>query len=316
MSDRARADRVADELRKLSEDTADTVVASLRERVETATRTLTALWITEFGDVSATPGLGERSVVTFAQSAVGTIGDALDPLVLDEDTLAKAERTAYTLGVEHGVRTAPSPVQAVVPSPARYIDVRSPVAEQATEAMFAVSRSSVAANGYTAVTKATADARKAVTRVEATVATEIVTSATTGTVDVARQTGSPLVWIAERDGCLHCLAYSGQTTATTFDPYLSFDERALGRGHVLGAPLAGPPLHPNCRCVTELWDPKDVGFVEGLQREARRSVLQGKADASEPAKLRAADRLLELGSGLPKTVESKARRAVRDGRFA
>lgn len=133
-----------------------------------------------------------------------------------------------------------------------------------------------------------------------------------GAAAVARAHGWDLIWIAERDACLHCLAYSGHVAApgVPFPAGLTFAARPLKAGF----PLLYPPLHPNCRCrVTPF---SGGGLDDTLKREARRSVLRGdSAYASEPSRLRAADTLLHRGAALPSSVIERARRAVGRGRF-
>lgn len=141
----------------------------------------------------------------------------------------------------------------------------------------------------------------------------------------AEDQGMRRVWVAERDACLHCLAYSGQIAepGAEFPLGLTFATKAL-RPPPDGLP--NPPLHPNCRCrvwpyeggpaVREANVP-NASIATALAREARRSVLKGiSAFASTPERLRAADRLLAAGAALPKTVQRRAARAVRDRKFA
>lgn len=133
-----------------------------------------------------------------------------------------------------------------------------------------------------------------------------------GHMAVAMRAGLQLLWVAERDACLHCLAYAGLIVqpGEFFPPNLSFAARP-----VRSPAIPYPPRHPNCRCrVRPVGDP--AGVDTGLQREARRSVLRGdSAYASERARLNAAEALLARGAGLPATVERRARTAVRAGRF-
>lgn len=138
-----------------------------------------------------------------------------------------------------------------------------------------------------------------------------------GVAEVARERQRAVVWIAERDACLHCLAYQGRVVepGKPFPPGLTYADKSLPQ---LGA-LLGPPLHPHCRCQLEETDLEPGTIDPGLAREAARSVARGLTDhASEPARLRAADRLVKgaLGSRLlPKSVLDRARRNVRDRRF-
>lgn len=135
-----------------------------------------------------------------------------------------------------------------------------------------------------------------------------------GARSVAEAVGYRLMWVAERDACLHCLAYSGRVEepGDLFPGELTFADRPISLPAV-----PYPPRHPFCRCrVVPYNGPTSAGAADALQREARRSVLRGDSGfASEPARLRAADRLLERGAELPATVESRAAAAVRRGRF-
>lgn len=139
-----------------------------------------------------------------------------------------------------------------------------------------------------------------------------------GTAAVAEYLDADELWIAERDACLTCLALSGQVRGPgeTFDASLTFADKPMPLfpiGNPL--PLDHPPRHPGCRCRTRIW----LGgsdLPQALQREAQRTVARGwSAYASEPAKLSAADRLLQHPSLLPATVRHRARRAVATGTF-
>lgn len=140
-----------------------------------------------------------------------------------------------------------------------------------------------------------------------------------GTTAVARKVGRSILWVPERDACLHCLAYAGWSVrpGDTFPPGLTFADAPLERPD--GIPY--PPLHPGCRCQVKTLpgkpgppgDPVTPGGA--LAREARRSVIYGwTAHASSSATLRAMSRLLDQGAGLPASVERRARELVRSGK--
>lgn len=138
-----------------------------------------------------------------------------------------------------------------------------------------------------------------------------------GTSDVARKMALRLIWVAERNACLHCLAHAGYVTEPgKLFPGVSFDPAARGIPAV-----EYPPLHPNCRCQTRTTDapagspPRDRSSLSPAARlaaEARRSVVyQWTEHASEPAAIRAAEALLAAGADLPASVEARARAQVR-----
>lgn len=151
------------------------------------------------------------------------------------------------------------------------------------------------------------------------ITTVINAAASLGAVHVAREVGGQLMWVSERDACLHCLAYAGQIV----DPGEEFEGgRTFGDKPLSEAPLKGPPLHPYCRCRLSVWlgsreGVGDVEAPEALEREAWRTVLRGWSPyASEPARIRAADRLLDnLPGQMPKSVQEYARQAIKRGYF-
>jgi len=153
-------------------------------------------------------------------------------------------------------------------------------------------------------------------RLSAVAATAVNQAASMGVDAVARQSGADgIMWIAERDACLTCTALSGQIVRVgeRFPANRTFGDKPLLWHGFTGR----PPRHPSCRCrCRPVWGDAQ-GAAEALRREARRSVVRGFSlpSESQAARLRAADRLLRRGAGLPKTVEAYGRDAVRAGRF-
>lgn len=141
-------------------------------------------------------------------------------------------------------------------------------------------------------------------------------AAAAGTMEEARRLGARAVmWVAERDACLHCLALSGVEVRVggRFRPSLMFADKPLKWRGFNGR----PPRHPNCRCRVRPVFGDSSAQREALLREARRSVVRGFSlpSESQAARLRAADRLLRRGAGLPRSVEEYGREAVAAGRF-
>ena len=151
--------------------------------------------------------------------------------------------------------------------------------------------------------------------------------------DRANAADLSVVWVAEFDACLHCLAYSGEVAQPSY-PFpldLTFyrgpDGEAKPLKHPPGRVLWGPPLHPNCRCDLELylgsegypvmpWESEEFTVAQALRREAERTILRGEAGVdSQPALVRAASALLSRGTRLPVTHQRRARRAIKAGRF-
>lgn len=137
--------------------------------------------------------------------------------------------------------------------------------------------------------------------------------------------GARLLWIAERDACVVCLALAGHTVNAAEGE--GFDEDAtFGPGRPPSVwppdePLMGPPRHPHCHCQTVVYFGVQAGqpdLAASLRREAKRSILRGFSRPSESQRTRivAAERLLNNGAAdMPKSVRAYAATAVKAGRF-
>jgi hypothetical protein len=128
------------------------------------------------------------------------------------------------------------------------------------------------------------------------------------------------LWRAERDACPACLSFAG-ALAEPGEPFRPVVQVADPSARPDGL-VAGPPLHPHCRCELDWWTgapEADLGPLDlphALRREAQRSILTGEAQGAKPARLRAADRLVDMANLLvPKTVVKRARKAINAGRF-
>ena len=132
----------------------------------------------------------------------------------------------------------------------------------------------------------------------------------------ARALGSQgVVWVAERNACVHCVALSGQVTrfGESFDGSRTWGDKPLAWEGFNGK----PPRHPHCRCRLVPWDGGQE-TPEALKREAERSVARGWSlpTESNAARLRALDRLLrEPGTRLPPSVVRRARAALAGKEF-
>ncbi|GAA1281383.1 hypothetical protein [Saccharothrix xinjiangensis] len=164
-----------------------------------------------------------------------------------------------------------------------------------------------------------APAQQAVTTAETTTAWTIHRAANAGIEAMARALGAERLWIAERDACPDCLALSGAISVDgVFDVAPAFGEPATPVWPA--PPLRCPPRHPRCRCRTRLWlgrTRRNSNLPELLQADAERSILLGlrRPGDSERRRLRAAAWLLDNGTTAPKTVQDRARRAVRAQAF-
>lgn len=195
------------------------------------------------------------------------------------------------------------------------------VKEQLLHAEHAVEQ--VAGDLYKDVTDALAETQKAVVAADRATTVVVNEAANTGSDQLAAKLGAARLWVAERNACLHCLALSGEVAPPGghFDGSLTFGKKPLPVWPP-GSELESPPRHPNCRCRCTPWLGSAPGYTgpdlpAALKREAQRSILVGwrTETESERARLDAAARLLRRGTTLPKSVQARARTAVKRGSF-
>lgn len=124
-----------------------------------------------------------------------------------------------------------------------------------------------------------------------------------------------VVWVSERDACVHCTGLAGEAVpfGQPFPAESPFAEKQLTWQGYNGR----PPRHPNCRCRLIPWD-GTAETTEALRREAERSIARGWSlpTESNAQRLRALDRLLRMsGSRLPPSVLRRARQALAGRNF-
>jgi hypothetical protein len=156
----------------------------------------------------------------------------------------------------------------------------------------------------------------AANRISGSVSDAINRGGNEGTTAVADAGDFAVVWIAETDACVHCLAYSGRVCkpGKRFPGGLTYGAKSY-----YPDAIEGPPRHPHCRCTVEPL--RSLDYAAALRREADRSVLRGFSLESESMRVRidAAAHLiptLEPGVDAPKSVIDYARRSVANGAFS
>jgi hypothetical protein len=248
--------------------------------------------------------------------------------------LLEYAQRARDLGVKQGFTEAGVPVREL---PGRIsLDTHAAVAKatrKAREKLDAAPRmvASVQRGSLSTVTRQLAPAVQARNIVDTAARTITNTELNAGIRQVADALGVQRVWIAESTACLDCLALSGEVVdvGDEFPMDATFDTKLLSYVPVSVGGLTGPPRHPRCRCRSSPWlghvgPPGSVDLPTALRREAERSVLLGRRvpSESEGRRVRAADRLLHRigtaspsGWQVPKSVKTRARTAVRKGKF-
>ncbi|MGY6019585.1 hypothetical protein [Streptomyces spinosirectus] len=155
----------------------------------------------------------------------------------------------------------------------------------------------VAASGWRGVILGLAAARRAARLVRETIAWTVHRAINDGAAQVADHHSARLLWVAEADACVICLAYAGRLSGRDgrFPGGLSMDPHSRS---TRAAALDGPPAHVNCRCRAvpwpSGWDVSPGSLPDLLREDAWRSVAAGRGRPSEPvaARRRAAQALL------------------------
>lgn len=316
-----------DEVRALEDRIATRALGSIDARFDVLTRRSITAWVAAFGSVQAeasNPGMLRRILAAIRAAIrrlLGPLGtrteEALSAALLEAVRLGARQHAAF-LDEATGRDRRPIDVRPSRRLRARAAAVTAAVAERRDRALAAlrpgrVRRWSDAQTGIAVARSATSAVRTEIT----TVVNQAVNEATQAAIDYV---GEKKLWIAERDACVNCAAYTGLTVVADakFPAGLSWDPNQRGRVPALD----GPPLHPNCRCRVVAWNDSwaqegVISMPDAVRREARRSVARGWSLPTESgaARIRAARELLRTGAGLPKTVEEFARLAVAAGRF-
>jgi len=191
-------------------------------------------------------------------------------------------------------------------------------ARRAQRARAALEPAAVARRGFISVQAAMQQPAALETEVRGRVSGILVMSHTEMQRAEARRLGGDwqVIWIAERDACVRCLAYAGMHVGPdalfpggkTFGPaWASITGQEDFNGPGLG-------MHPHCRCeLRVIHKTAAPAAAEALEREARRSVAKGWSLPSESPGVRvdAAKRLVGQGARLPKSVVDETRRRLK-----
>jgi hypothetical protein len=275
-------------------------------------RRLTRLWVTLYGSIRRLPGAAPARQDSQSGSDAGAAPSRTP--VIDFPPV-------WTTSVDDGVTEVIDAMERAAESTRRHVEtapVQRPLTYRRERARRAVAPSQVAKRGFAAVQEALAQPARLREDVEAAVLGDLVWQHTQDLHDEARRRGPDwvLLWIAERDACVRCLAYAGEHVipGAKFEGGLTFGPRwssVIGRPPLLGPGwFEGEGSHPWCRCELRIYHRADVPpLADALKREARRSVAKGWARPSEGSSVRvvAAERLLSGAADLPKSVVAEAR---------
>jgi hypothetical protein len=292
-------------------------------------RRLTQLWVALFGSISvlpsqvpAAPGMEPVRAMAGAQRPEARPADASAPGIDFPQV--------WTDAVDSGLAEVIDAMDAAANSTRRHVEtapVQRPLAYRRERVRAAVAPTQLQKRGFAAVQEALAQPARLAEDVRTAVSGDLVLTHTEEQHAEARRRGGDwvLIWVAERDACVRCLAYAGEHVipGAKFEGGRTFGPRwpsVIGRPPLLGPGwFDGEGSHPNCRCELRLIRLRDIaGPADALKREARRSVAKGWARPTEGSSVRvvAAQRLLAGAANLPKSVVAETRsRLKKPGEF-
>lgn len=290
-------------------------------------RRLTGLWVAFWGSVRVLPSdaaagrvgkPGERGGKSRESRPVAAPQDRGPAAVIDFPP-------EWTTAVDDGVDEIITAMERAADSVRRHVEtapVQRPLAYRSGRLRDAAAPSQIRKRGFLAVSEALAQPARLTEDVRTAVSGDLVLTHTEEQhAEAARRGGDwVLIWVAERDACVRCLAYQGEHVfpQAKFEGGLTFGPRwpsVIGRPPLLGPGwFDGEGSHPNCRCELRLIRLRDIaGPADALKREARRSVAKGWARPTEGSNVRvvAAERLLAGAANLPTSVVTETRRRLK-----
>lgn len=312
------ADAQASETLALELQAEREAAGALEERVNAARRAITASYVAAFGstDAPAVPGPeldnlleGARRSITEAMDGQGEAAAQL---------IERYTRSATQLGTEHAAEVVEeaSTLDAPAPDLRGAGEATSIVGAARSGALAVLTKATMLSAGYLGAMAAVGGATKGVNGLRALARTVVNEAHSRGVREVTEGHHYGRVWVAERDGCVHCLAYAGVIAweGESFPLGRTFADKPS----TWATELPDPPLHPHCRCQTlPHLERFGSAFPDALAREARRSVAKGwrVESESQAVRLRAAENLLQRGADLPASVQEGARRSLARGKF-
>lgn len=173
---------------------------------------------------------------------------------------------------------------------------------------------------YLTVNRALAPAQQAANIVHRVARTVVNEELNNGLATVAEHVGGRLLWIAERDACVMCLALSGQFARNgEFNWKRTFGAKAYPPTDEDGTevPLAGPPRHPNCRCRVTPWLGHDTQAARDVTHDWAEAIEDAKANgdwvAVAAAHKAAQAAMVSAETDLPRALRREAERSILNG---
>lgn len=295
-------------------------VDGLVSAVRGVNRWLVGVWGRTFGRPT-TAAEGKQLDDLLEELAFRITGIALDPA----DSMLAHARRARLLGVDQGFVEVGAPVRQLAGDVLDSTVVAVERAVKTARGALADAAAAVRAlpsGDLAAVQQRAAGTAKATLILERTTRTTFNAELNQGVTDAAREVGAQLVWVAERDACVVCLALSGDVVEPggVFDWRKTFGAKAYepraynADGELVTVGLERPPRHPNCRCRLSPWLGHDAAAAMAVTHDWKvaeaEAILYGDHVAAQAARDAAAAAGRSAGFDFPASLRREAERSI------
>lgn len=308
---------------RLEDAAAAAAAGPVRDALKTALSWAHVAWSRRFGKPAGLRS-GEDFDAYTAELAARIRAVSIDP----KAALLDFAQRARVLGVSQGLIEAVAPQRdlgtEVRDETRRHVDETTATARaklaQAADLIVGLQRGS-----FKTINRQLAVADQAGNIVERTARTVTNSELNEGLAAAAEHVGGRLVWIAERDACVTCLALSGHVVdaGDAFNWRLTFGAKAYppmgfdANGQLVQIELERPPRHPYCRCRVSPWLGHDEAAARAVTHDWADAIKDAQArgdqvavDAARKAAAAAAD---SAAFDLPSALRREAERSVLRG---
>lgn len=308
---------------RLEDAAAAAAAGPVRDALKTALSWAHVAWSRRFGKPAGLRS-GEDFDAYTAELAARIRAVSIDP----KAALLDFAQRARVLGVSQGLIEAGAPQRdlgtEVRDETRRHVDETTATARaklaQAADLIVGLQRGS-----FKTINRQLAVADQAGNIVERTARTVTNSELNEGLAAAAEHVGGRLVWIAERDACVTCLALSGHVVdaGDAFNWRLTFEAKAYppmgfdANGQLVQIELERPPRHPYCRCRVSPWLGHDEAAARAVTHDWADAIKDAQArgdqvavDAARKAAAAAAD---SAAFDLPSALRREAERSVLRG---
>lgn len=256
---------------------------------------------------------------------VGELADRLSLVNIGGDatnTILRFARQARRMGIAQGFAESgavPTDVPDTLDPDTHLRIARAVTAARSKTELASAMVGTLQRGSFVTVNRAIAPAQQAANIVHRTARTVVNEELNNGLSAVNDEIGGRLLWIAERDACVQCLALSGHFAVDgVFDWRLSFDKAYPpvgpdGKETVLN----GPPRHVNCRCRVTPWLGHDTVAAQDVTHDWQGAIADAQA-AGDQVAVAAAHKaaqaaMASASTDMPTVLRREAERSILNG---